>query len=284
MALSLFRTITRRLDDKAWAVTEIYGAPHSERVGHEAALWARIPPGYSGREAPIAVQVTTDTAFFGGGGTDALTKDRIVAQFRTPTVEEYMLRYPSKGVVHGRSYHRGDKIRTDKNGLTITGIDPTDTTGRTIWQIIEGSDMARRPQTAFTVHAIVKSKSIYIDQFIDKLGKLNSTIMTKLGRFGASAKELLFFQLAFQPTQFDKNKWIVDYGFLWTGVKGKTWDTVTLARKFTKSAVDVVLFDVDGTDTGRKKQTHSLVPTSDTRYARIYDTANLSPINALCQW
>jgi len=285
VARSLLRTITQRLDDKAWAVTEIYSAPYSEKATHEAALWARIPPGYSGREAPVAVQVTTDPEFFGGGGTNALKKSRIVAHYRTLATEEYMLRYPSKGVVLGRSYHRGEKIIRDKDGNTIQGTDPTDSTGRTVWAIVEGSEMARRPQTAFTVHAVVAGKTTYIDQFLDKLGMINNTIMSRLGKYGASAGELLFFQISFRPTRFDKGKYIVDYGFLWTGERGKTWDTVTLARKFERKAVQVPTVTYAGEEsTTNLKYTHALVPTADTHHARIYDRANFSPIDALCQW
>ena len=285
MAISLLKTRTRQIGTGAWQSVEEYSCPNSQLVGEAATLWARTPAGpWSTQAAPVAVDVGYEkNAYRVGGGT--VPSGRIVAVYRTLTVDEYMERVTNKGVVLVKSLARGEQIVTDRDDNIIQGIDPTDITGRTVWKIVEGSSLAAKPQTVFTVHACVRSKSMYIDAFTSFLGYTNSTFMTQLGKWGAGKRELLLVQIGAQPTRYKKSHYWVDYAFLWTGERGKTWDTITLARKFERKAVQIPQLDTDGVEvTGGEKVVHTLVPTEDTREARVYTSENFDRINRLCLW
>ncbi len=122
------------------------------------------------------------------------------------------------------------------------------------------------------------------------------------GQYGAGPKELLFVTLSANPARYDAGRfgrrYIVDYDFLWSGEKGKTWDNICVARRFEKHVIYRTMYDEAGVKTGTKRALHGLVPVEErevggtnrlvlnnvTRTATLYETANLSVINALAQW
>ncbi len=278
MPRSLLRTRTVKLDADGHGVTEIYSAPPSEWESHKASLFARIPTGYSGRSAPRAISIDRQTKALSEG------YDRIIAQYRTLTNFEYCDRHPSKAYVEVLTFQRGERIITDLDGKTVQGTDPTDSTGRTVWEIVEGSDIMRRPQTVYVVKGVVRPKSIYIDAFASSIGCINDGIMARLGMWGASREELLFFRMESQPRPYNKLKYAASYWFLWSGQRGLSWNKVTKARKMERKAIKVPYLDTDGVDTGYTKDVYLLVPTTTTRYARTYKTASFIHIDSMCNW
>ena len=285
---SLLRTVRRKLNTEMWAVTEIYSCPHAEQLSNEAALWIRVPSGFGGRMGPRAQQVTIDNDFFGKAS------DRIVAQYRTLTNDEYMERHPSKAIVSWRGAARGEATKEDRDGNTIEGVDKTDLTGKTQWVRTKGGNMIYKPQVVFRAHGCVSSKTIYLDQFADKLGMVNSTFMTRFGQYGAGVGELLFMRMAGEPVQSSGSKYWVDYDFLWTGEKSKKWNEMTISRRFEKHAMVRPVYNTVGVATGEKRVIYQLLPVEEsggalslndtTRTATLFESANLSPINAICQW
>jgi hypothetical protein len=281
----LLQTDRDRIGTNAYQVVETYSCPNNQLEATAAALWENIPSGqWDADNPPMCVKVRQrKNAYRRGEG--QVPSGQIVAVYRTLTTDELMERDPPKGVVILTSRARGDKASVDSSGRTVIGVDSDDKTGRTVWKIVSGPSVALKPQTVYRVHACVNSKSMYIDAFVDKLGCLNSNMMTRLGQYGANDGELLFEQMSMQPTRFNRKLYWVDYDFRWSGEKGKTWDQLTLARKFERKAVQVPQLDTAGEEVdGGEKLVHTLVPTDDTRQVSLYTRYSFDRINRLCQW
>ncbi len=179
MSQNKLKTTTMRLGTDAWGVTELWSCLNAEQAATETYLWGRTPdvPGVpgGGRFSPHAVRVERTKNYRQG-------MTHLTAQYRTLSNDEYMERYPPKGVVLGRSAIRMERIKYDKNGVLVSGIDPTDPTGRTVYKIVQGPETVRRNLMLYRIHAIVASKSIWVDQYTDKLGMVNGSWMGNLSR------------------------------------------------------------------------------------------------------
>lgn len=268
----------QRIGPTAWAARRRFSCPTAEMQGHVSSLWQTGYPGFSGRALPVAYKIQADP------NGDSLGRSSIVVHYQTLTNDEYMERHPSKGVVYVRGGSRTESLTTDANGLLMVGTDPDDASGQTEWKVDRGPDGILKPNVSFVVHAFVASKTIYVDQFIDDIGRVNSNLMTRLGQYGSSAGELLFYRLDAQPSQFNKSHYVVDYHFLWTGAKGLKWDQLAVSRKWEKRALTVPLLDASGAATGNTRGVYGLAPTSSTRTATLYESSNFMPIDLLCQW
>lgn len=282
MSKKLLRTNPVRLDTNAWSVEEHYLVPEASFQSEMAALWGRSPTVVgipaSGRFAPQAVAMPTNWHYYGKG------LHRIIAQYRTLSTDEYMERYPSKGVVLMLPAMRMETIKYDKNGILVNGVDPTDPTGATVYKIVSGPSTVRRPLLVYRVHAIISSKSIWIDQHADKLGMINSNFMSRLGRYGAGKGELLFTRMAAAPLQWDKSKYVVDYDFAWTGQRGVVWNRLSVSRMFKRRVVEVPYVDSDGEETDVTRPIYAELPTDTWKYAPMYGEKNFGMINNLCSW
>ena len=273
-------TTTERLGTDAWGVTETWICPNAERAATETYLWGRRPdvPGVPGGGlfSPHAIRVRRQKDYHPGC-------TFLTAQYRALSTDEFMERYPSKGVVLVLPAMRMENIKYDKNGVLVNGIDPTDPTGATVYKIVQGPSTVRRPLLVFRVHAIVSSKSMWIDQHADKLGMVNSNFMSRLGRYGAGKGELLFNRMAAAPLPWDKSKYVVDYDFAWSGQRGVVWNKLSVSRMFKRKVVQVSRVNSAGEDDGFR-DIYTKVPTDTWAYAPTYGEKNFTMINNLCNW
>lgn len=267
-----------RIGHRAWSGRRVFECPNTEVQAQITALWDTTYPGLTGRETAYAVRV------HGPFASKDVSNSILAADYRTLTNDEYMERFASKGVVYTRGSYRSEPLILDKNGLVINGIDPTDPSGQTVWKIERGPDTKLRPQTEFVVHAHVTSRSVWVDQYADRLGMLNSTFMANIGQYGAGIGEVLFYNMKSQPNQHDKSKAIVDYAFLWSGERGLKWNELTVSRKWVKRALTVPVLDDAGADTGETKKIYGSVSTSVTRTAEPFESFNFTFIDGLCNW
>uniref|UniRef100_A0A6M3IRQ5 Uncharacterized protein n=1 Tax=viral metagenome TaxID=1070528 RepID=A0A6M3IRQ5_9ZZZZ len=208
------------------------------------------------------------------------TTARIVCKSRTLNWKEYISRYPSKGILRTNTLTKGESVTEDLNGNAINGTDTSDTTGQTIYKVVQGAATVLRPHAIYTVIAVVSSKSIYIDQFADNVGEISSSSMGNFTPYAASGETLLA-RMDSQPMPFDKSNYQVRYDFF---CRNGGWNETTKARKFTVKVHRLNVYDSAGADTGVDRSVKVLVPTTTTRYAKLYDSSNFSPINALLQW
>jgi len=279
MALKRILLEERQIGDDAWQVTEMYSCLDAEIASMKASLWMRRIQGLSGKMTPLAVSVKAQKSFFAKG------KAMLHAVYQTPTLDQYMARYTPKGVVYVRSYAKGQQVTTDVSGKMLNGIDPDDSTGRTVWKIVRGSAAEMRPHTVYRVHAVVNSKTMYVDAFVDKVGMVNSGMMTRLGQYGAGAGELILIAMNARPLPYNKTKYVVDYDFLWSGDKGVDWNDMGLSRKFEKKAVQVEQIDTDGDAVAGGEKIHvTLVPSTSTRAVSVFKSTSFDRINRLCMW
>ena len=273
MALTELKRRRRKIGASAWWGQRIFECPNSEATQHEAALWSSIYPGFSGRSAPEPTDVSQEPR-----GIDVDTA-RIVATYQTLDNMAYMERYPPKGVVYVRGGVRSEQAVTDKGGNTIQGIDPDDITGRSVWKLQEGSGLVMRPQVTFIARCVVNSKSIYIDQFADKLGSVNNALMAKFGQYGAGPGELLFTRMEAEPLPYNKSHYRVDYSFRWSGETGKKWNGITKSRRFQKSGITIPVFNNVGDGTDSTRIIYGVRPEDALRTAQTYDETAFWPIN-----
>jgi len=279
MALQeIFPRESYRIGPSAWAGRRQFTCPKAETDTQVSYLWTTTYPGTSGRSAAYAAKVSANPS--GHSINEAI----IVVDYRTLTNDEYMERFPSKGIVYTRASSRSEAMLLDQNGNMISGVDPSDTTGKSVWKIESGPDTILRPQIVYIVHAHTSARTYYVDVFADKLGMLNSNMMTKLGQYGADAGELLFFRMEARPNPHDKVHYIVDYSFLWSGKKSTSWNELTVSRKWEKKVITVPVLNLAGKATGDTKQIYSLVPTNTTRTAKPFKSYNFLLIDSICQW
>ncbi len=281
MARNLLKRKTRRIDEDAWEVTDFYSCPNSEVDTHKAQLWPFIPPGYSGRSAPVAQVVDHEVDFF------ARTNARIVAQFRTLTNEEYMARYPNKVLLSVGAASRGERVRVDRAGKVISGPDDADASGRYHWRIVEGSNIIQRPLMVLRFHGYVDGFFTGVGSFWDELGKINSNIFVNTTPTIGS-KELLFLRIASRPYRFNRQIQIVDYDFLWNpGGKfgrGIEWNESTIAQKFETIVAIVDEYDVNGAKTGNTHAVRSERVLDITRLAELYEDTSFASLDSWLDW
>lgn len=270
MALKPLTYRRSRVGPGAWRVVRTYQCPQDESEGHEASLWDETPLGFtSGRQTPICQDVLRDDRVFGK------RVSRITATWQTPTWEEWLLRNPNTLILSGKGHTTGEKVNEDLDGLTISGIDSSDTTGLTIWKIVSGQNIIARAKVVYVAYGIVDNRAMYIDQYTEHLGQVNASHMSKFGKH-QSEGELLFSQLVFQPHPTENHRWRTWYHFL--GREGG-WNDDCEARQH-----DVEIHAVTVTGTERTRDVRVLVPTTTTRTARLFEDTTFAWINSAIQW
>ena len=273
MARSLIKTVTQKIRNDGWQVTQTYHCPNSEIKQHETELWASVPNGYSGVSAPLPVNVLTEKNALGN---DA----RVVVQYRTPTVLEYMERFPSKAILNGTVASRSITALLDTAGVTVNGLDLQDETGLTRWAREKGSAFKLQPYAQFKVDAIVTSRSTWYDQFTPSIGRINNTPMSMFpADFQQEGRNLLF-GMEIRPLRPDKHLYHVRYTF-WGSQAG--WNGEYVCRKFESRVIEIPVY-VEGVDSGVKRQVMRWMPTDATKTPTMFNYGNFSPINGIMQW
>ena len=208
---------------------------------------------------------------------------RYVEWYRTPTVEEFLELNAPKGVAMTTGSISIERVKR-WNGLTIEGPDPDDLTGRTVWVVTGGKNVAYHPRGVARVMAVVTKPAVWRDQWLPQLGKYNKTYMTAFGNAALALGKCLFYSMQFSPRMavgLDGSKlYTARYDFL---IHENTWkeDVTSLAHE--SRVVETEVLDVNGDPIeGETQMVATLVPTDRYRVSTLVEGANFSPINSLC--
>jgi hypothetical protein len=249
---------TRRLKNDSrhgWAGIRVFEIPEALAESLQPQRGALFPGG-TGHLAPVAHKWDLDMDYDKVPG-----YSRLVVYYKVPTWEEWLELNPLHGVLLTRGAMVSERKRV-YNGNVIEGIDPSDTTGRTYWKVVSGSNTINGPRALVRVYAVIYGVANYRDAFADHLGKANSNTMSYFGGTGGQGK-LRFEKLHFTPRPvldpLGRQLYTAIYDFMYNE---NGWLTPCVSQKFTETA-------------GR------MVPTDTTRSTMFIQTHNFSPINSL---
>ena len=270
----LKRERRRRIGNRAEEVERQYVCPAAEIDSHRNALWGTWATSqFGGRYMPAPIAIDSDLAPGGARGI-------ITVRYRTLTLDEYMTRFPNRGIVGMITDTSRREVREDSDGNAVDGPDPTDTSGLTVWRAVDGQRILQQSRAMYRVHAIVDSWDKYVDGEVDGVGKYNSN---QLGHIAGKLKvgTALLDRMTARSLDLDENLFVVDYDFAY---RASGWGEVTKSRQFTWQVRQETVKDSDGVDTSRTRDVMTFGPTSTTRSKTGYGQANFGTIESLCGW
>jgi len=298
MGLKLLKTRDHRIGPDAYAATRIYSVPNNELAGYRSVLWRGVASGYTGwsRYAPYPIDIATQKNEYGDRG-------QIVVQYRTLTNNEYMERFPPRGILLTNAANRSRRVNADRTGQMIQGIDPSDPTGQTLWKIVHGTGLNYETMVTFVVRACVNSWQRYIEGMAKYIGSVNTNKMFDFDPYG-KPRHLRLTGMITRPSQFDNRLTWVDYVFLgkwtawrpagtsnsftqfpsptgWGGKSTDRWETIS--QKFVVATQEVPKYDADGKDTGEKSTVRLWRPADPAHwsYGPLFDLHNFSRVAQL---
>jgi len=268
-------------NDRAFAVTDVYECPNEElestfaaKISHpimmSGALW-------DGELHPV--DGTYQKSYFPTG------KGRIIIQYRTLTIEEYLeysasVMGQAKGVLLRRGSIDYVSVRTDDSGNVVSGLDPTDVTGRTRWEIVSGRPYKVEPHVLFRIRACVIADPT---TEYSRLGFVNSTSMPSFGDPYGQIGHLLLVGVRDEHTKFNTSVRWAEFDFL--GSKVKWADNGYTARKLSLALMQMRVYDTSGADTGTLREARVWQPTGETRAGPEFETADFGYLDSmLVRW
>lgn len=257
------RSRRSRMTRQGWHGQRAFDLPHDLA---EALVPARgtLFPGESGPTAAVLVDWDLNLDSPRQGRSD------LVLMYRQPTFEEWLELNAPRGVLMSRYATTMRRIKIHK-GVQLEGQDEGDPTGRIYLKIVEGSNTVAGARGVLRVHAVVNSRSVWLDQFIDRVGKYNSTTMRHFG--GAGRKTwLLMSGLTFSPRMAlgaaGQKLYTAEYDFM---INDSGWNAPVYSRAFRLESIEL---DAD-------RHVSALVPTDSVTKAVLIGKANFSPIDSL---
>ncbi len=256
-------------------VSRKFRCPNEEADGHRLALWLSEASGFSGKLAPVCLDVETEEAFY-----DTETA-QVNAQWRTRGWQEWLYQNKNKGIVFTQPSQSSSRPRRDLDNQLIEGESET-TSAHQKWLIKEGENFALRPKELVVVKAIVDDRATYIDPLNDKMGFINDAPMPILG--DPDGGHLLFLSKTSVPIFDETPLWDMQYSFLrhslpWNEqcvTEAMAWIAVAFPF-FTFIAEDIDLETISGF---REKWLN--FPTGATRTHRLFETEDFSWVNEMC--
>jgi len=275
MALQQTDENVKRLGLNRWRGVRIYECPVAEAELHAHVLWDTTLSDYGGgRYSPVATRVWRRDK------RPSTASSTIVVWYETLDWDSWLERNPGHGVRFIRSSLSGRLPKQDLNGRVIDGYDYEDTTGRVVWKQVAGKLTIPEPRGMIRVYSMTRNQGM-ITSYLDHVGSVSSTYMTHFGPFSGSGESMLW-SLRSTPRLGDPGIEAVTYDFL---CLDGGWNNSIESRKHEMQVVESPVKDYLGVEiSGVYERFATMVPTSTTRTASVFKTANFSAINALLGW
>jgi len=213
---------------------------------------------------------------------------RLFLYYKNLTIEDVLDVYNPKGILLTRGATQTRRISQLDDGTVIEGMDPSDVTGQTAWQLASGDNLTHEGLGYYRIHAVVADVS-WRDPYIDKLtsgyGSYNTTAM--FGRDGGTSRPpgtLLFAAMSFVPRRRVSplgafTLYTADYDFIY---RPQGWDDPCISMELVRQALRVAVVQ-DGTAVtpAETRDIAAWVPSGTTRETNLLHGENFSNLNAI---
>lgn len=161
--------------------------------------------------------------------------------YRPRTWMEWLIHNPNHGVLFYSSRMISRPMKYDPEKNILLGPDPTDPTGRTQWELTEGTGLEDDYLSSVEVVAVVNSVDTYYTQYVDEVGAWNSRTIHGFPKTGTAIWRLSY--ISCEP--------IANVGKLWTvrlvfDYNPGRWSTETVSRKMVLETRKMPVYDADG--------------------------------------
>jgi len=281
MARTKIDRITRRVGTDRYRAVEVYECPKGEAQQHEAELWVETLDLTGCANVffkPEAVEIHIHK------GVPRLTKAFITVKWESLDWRRYIVRHPSAGVIFIKTSLGVSTPKTDVQGKVIHGIDHTDPTGRTTWEIVKGKITVPAPRAVYRIYAAIHyaNRQTLIHDMIQKIGYVSQSTMSHFGNF-ANAGESRLAAMYVAPELSSPGIGLAAYDF--ACLEGG-WRYDQVSRRFVWKVLRQPIYDVEtpAEATGAFGIILSRVPTATTRSPDNYPVWNFQRLNSLCDW
>ena len=267
-----------------WRIIDIYQCPNANVAADVATFWdttiTGLPDSLGTDYTPVCV------------GVDDTYKDPgnrwIRVEYVSPTWQQVLINRATGGdnsaVLLTRAVTSAKIQKTDPFNQVIGGVDDTDPTGQTLWDVVKGNPYTYESDVIFRVHAIMAYDAGQSWCVLNgtKPGTVNSDDLT--GYFGddlGGIGKVLLAGVSQTPLSSDVNLAQVDFDFL---AKGENWNTRNEAGKFEIKMREIAIIDANDEDTGRVSQALVLVATGEKRDIINFTSNAFSTILGMTDW
>lgn len=205
---------------------------------------------------------------------------RVIALYKRPTLHELSEEAADRAILYIHVGADAAHVVIDKDGNKIDMMDST-TTDTFVWKPI-GDAIALEPKCNLRLHTAFSD--LNVPTFMSLIGKVNNAVLTDFGN--AAAGTLLFIGA---DTIYDPDNPDYQVGDLYFRYSVTPWNESLIARKMAVTVTEMPIKQLDGTDTGRKKNIIRLEEVLDggsavTEDAALYATGDFSDFNAMLTW
>lgn len=245
----------------------------------------------------------------------------VTLQYRPLTCEEWLEVTVNKGIINCYGSVTGRKVRTwtpastntisggwsgdmagwtgalstmwgrlyggASNGSTpivLEGPDPSDSTGRSYYQVVSGSNQAFSGQTVYEVYSVIDNRDAYFFQFAGKMGQYNNMPMGTfpLAPMPSRTGQWLLIAMSCVPRPAAKRLFTMKHRFLLaSNPLGLGWAEPCVTQKFRVEVRQIEVKDADGEETGELASVALPVPADEGNEVHLIEGANFSPVEEL---
>lgn len=204
--------------------------------------------------------------------------------YRPQVWMEWLINNPNHAVLYQNSRMISRPMKYDHDGNIMLGPDPTDATGRTQWELVEGTGLEEDYLAIVEVVGVVDIENLYAAyyQYVSEVGSWNNVTITKFPKAGVGVWRLAY--LSAEP--------IANVGRLWNirmvfDYNPDEWSTETKSRKMVLETREMPVYDADGEVGGEAavgtKRVTLLVPSPEElyRYGGLTKNANFIAVDTL---
>ena len=275
MGRTLRRQSIANIAPNGYAITEEYSCPNSEVTAQRDELVNSVHNVVTGMTAPVCHKVITELHGYRDG------EARLTAFYQTLNWSQWLYQNHNKAIVFRKRIQSDKSYRRDLDDVLIEGQDEDSAADRT-WVVDAGENFGIRPKHFLLIRAVVDDEASF-KAYDGKQGHINSIAMRAVANDIAPG-HLLFTGVNVTPVLADTDLWLVEYGFLHHHL---LWNeqciTKQYERIFKKFPVYGYYEAIGGTFVSDTKFKWLTAPTGETHTVRLFESADFSAINAMCE-
>lgn len=263
-----------------FAVTKVYSVPNDDAETVRLNLRNSIADEYGGaKTAPICISAESDKGYYEHGAFA-----RVIAQYRTPNWQEWMMENLNQGLVFVTPIQSYQQYTRDLDDFLLNG-DDENTSDYKFWRQELGENFGLRTKYRIDVKAVIDVSHIgLLTEYSGLLGRVNSTALVNLGPAGDIVRpgHNLFLGCSENRILADSTLIDVTWSFMYNA---ENWNEQCKSIQYEQADVEFG-YDrwVDGTlQTGGLRWKSLNIRTGEPPHsARLHLTANFASIDQIC--